>query len=56
MTGDGSLAAQMFTSVSKEIPAGSTDFKFLSDVMKSNGVNVTSSSLMANQLGMMILG
>jgi quercetin dioxygenase-like cupin family protein len=40
ITGDGALAAQMFTAVDNEIPPGPPDVPKLLDVLKRNGVTV----------------
>lgn len=40
ITGQGALAAQMFTAVDHEIPVGSPDVPKLLDVLKRNGVTV----------------
>ena len=40
ITGQGALAAQMFTAVDNEIPADSQDIPKLLDVLKRNGVTV----------------
>jgi quercetin dioxygenase-like cupin family protein len=40
LTGQGGLATQMFTALSKEIPPGPPDISKVSEVLKQNGVNV----------------
>ena len=40
ITGAGSLAAQMFTAIDKEIPPGPPDVPKLLDVLKRNAVTV----------------
>lgn len=40
ITGQGALAAQMFTAVDNEIPVGSADIPKLLDVLERNGVTV----------------
>jgi hypothetical protein len=40
ITGPGSLAAQMFTAIDREIPSGPPDIPKLLDVLERNGVTV----------------
>ncbi|MBX3303340.1 MAG: hypothetical protein KF693_14090 [Nitrospira sp.] len=40
ITGQGSLAAQMFTAINNEIPAGPPDIPKVLEILKRNGVTV----------------
>jgi hypothetical protein len=40
LTGQGGLATQMFTAISKEIPSGPPDISKVLEVLKQNGVTV----------------